>query len=106
MRNTEHKDRLLKQKEQGKDTGIQRVNQLDLVRKAFFMQPCTMLMAAHDTGVERAGICRYVATMFKQKEIAIIKKTYCVITNHRAGYYTTDKNLFPKQPEQGKLFEL
>ena len=92
-------------KERGKDTKKQRLIQLKKVKEAFLKQPATMLMIAQITQIERANICRYVDILEKQNEIAFIEKSKCPITKHRAGFYTTNKNLFPQRPIQGKLFE-
>jgi hypothetical protein len=55
----------------------------------------TMLMAAKTTGIERANICRYVAVMRKADRVALISVKPCELTKHAAGYYSTDRNLFP-----------
>ena len=66
--------------------------------------PATMLMLAKQTNIERANICRYINTMKENNDVAIVKRHFCKVTNYLAAYYTTDKNLFPKQPVQLKLF--
>jgi dethiobiotin synthetase len=86
----------------GKDT--KKVKQLEATEQAFFNDPCTMLMAAQHTGIERANICRYVATLRKQNKVAVIKRAYCQITQHTAGYYTTDPAKFPPISQQLNLF--
>jgi hypothetical protein len=53
-----------------------------------------MLQCAHLTGIERANICRYVAELEKQGEIALVRKGLCPITGYRAGFYSTDPKLF------------
>lgn len=80
-----------------------RLNQLEKTEKAFADRPATMLMIAHKTGIERANICRYVATLQKSGKIALLRKRSCQVTGAKAGYYTTDPNLFPKE-QQLNLF--
>lgn len=60
------------------------------VFNSFFAQPKTMLMVALETGIERAGICRYVATLRKENRIHLVTKGICPITKHRAGFFTTN----------------
>jgi hypothetical protein len=69
--------------------------QIDEVERAFNFRPPTMLECAYQTGIERANICRYVAELEKQGEIALVRKGLCPITGYRAGFYTTNKSLFP-----------
>jgi hypothetical protein len=69
-------------------------SQANKVFASLYSSPKTMLMASHETGVERANICRIVAQMRREKRIKILWKGLCKITNHRAGYYSTDKALF------------
>jgi hypothetical protein len=78
--------------------------QREIVFKAFLKMPATMLMVAHQTSIERANICRYVAELEKSKSIAVIKKGFCKISKHRAGYYSTNKELLSVLPQQTKLF--
>ncbi|MFZ4741611.1 MAG: hypothetical protein ACOYLE_10660 [Bacteroidales bacterium] len=63
--------------------------QKNIVFNAFLGSPKTMLMVADITGVERAGVCRYVAKLRETNSISKVKTGLCKITNHRAGYYTT-----------------
>ncbi|WP_125047752.1 hypothetical protein [Pontibacter arcticus] len=49
-----------------------------------------MLMIARKTGIERANICRYVATLRKAGAITLIRKGFCPITGFRAGFFTTN----------------
>jgi len=66
--------------------------QLHKVFMAFHSEPKTMLMVAIETGIERAGVCRYVATLRKWDRITLAGRKLCPITKHRACYYTTDPN--------------
>ena len=79
-------------KRQGKDKHFQ--TQYKEVYAALFMQPKTMLMVSIETGILRANICRHIATMRNKKNrITLVRKGYCQITKHRAGYYTTNPKL-------------
>lgn len=73
---------------QGKDTKI--IGQERKTFQAFYSQPKTMLMVSVETGIERANICRYVATLRKQGRIFLIRNGICPITKHRAGFLTTN----------------
>jgi hypothetical protein len=68
--------------------------QMKRVFTAFQRKPSTMLMVAHETGIERASICRYLAKLQKINNIHLLKQGLCKVSKHRAGYYTTDTNLF------------
>lgn len=68
--------------------------QMKRVFAAFKRKPSTMLMVSIETGVLRANICRYVAKWQKQGSIHLLKQGLCKVSKHRAGYYTTDTNLF------------
>ena len=79
-------------KRQGKDKHFE--VQMKRVFAAFKRKPSTMLMVSIETGILRANICRYVAKWQKQGSIHLIKQELCKVSKHRAGYYTTDTNLF------------
>lgn len=79
-------------KGQGKDKHFQA--QMKRVFKALCRQPKTMLMVSIETGILRANICRYVAKWQKSNSIHLLKQGLCKVSKHRAGYYTTDTNLF------------
>jgi hypothetical protein len=79
-------------KRQGKSTQFQA--QMERVFAAFKRQPSTMLMVSVETGILRANICRYVAKWKKSNSIHLFKQGLCKVSKHRAGYYTTDTNLF------------
>jgi len=64
------------------------------VYEAFKRKPSTMLMVSIETGILRANICRYVAKWQKHDSIHLLKHGLCKVSKHRAGYYTTDTNLF------------
>jgi hypothetical protein len=66
-------------------------NQYYTVKKAFAKSPATMLMIAHQTGIERANICRYIATMKRRNEINLIGFGLCHISGFKAGFYSTSK---------------
>lgn len=80
-------------KRQGKSTHFQA--QIKRVFAALYRQPKTMLMVSIETGILRANICRYVAEWEKQNCIRIVRKGICPISKHRAGFYTTNPELFP-----------
>ena len=86
---------------QNKDKAF--INQFNRVRKAFYKAPKTMLMVSNETGILRANICRYVRKLRQSDNIAEVKKGLCKISNHRAGYLTTDPDQFPKS-NQIKMF--
>lgn len=79
-------------KRQGKDKHFEA--QMKRVFAAFKRRPSTMLMVSIETGILRANICRYVAEWQKQGSIHLLKQGLCKVSKHRAGYYTTDTNLF------------
>jgi hypothetical protein len=79
-------------KRQGKDKHFE--VQMKRVFVAFKRKPSTMLMVSIETGILRANICRYVAKWQKQGSIHLLKQGLCSVSKHRAGYYTTDTNLF------------
>jgi len=68
--------------------------QMKRVFAAFERNPSTMLMVSIETGILRANICRYVAKWQRQGKIHLMKQGLCKASKHRAGYYTTDTNLF------------
>lgn len=78
-------------------------NQFKVIHKSFYNAPKTMLMASKETGILRANICRYVATLRESDKIAEVKKGLCKISKHKAGFLTTDPNQFPKS-NQLKMF--
>jgi hypothetical protein len=79
-------------KRQGKDKHFE--VQMKRVFAAFKRKPSTMLMVSIETGILRANICRYVSEWQKQGRIHLFKQGLCKVSKHRAGYYTTDTNLF------------
>lgn len=79
-------------KERGKDKHFEA--QKKRVFAALYRQPKTMLMVSIETGILRANICRYVAEWQEKGSIQLFKQGVCKISKHRAGYYTTDTNLF------------
>ena len=79
-------------KGQGKSKHFQ--TQIQRVSAALYRQPKTMLMVSIETGILRANICRYVAKWKKQNCIKIVRQGICPISKHRAGFYTTNPELF------------
>lgn len=76
--------------------------QMKKVFRAFYNQPKTMLMVSVETGILRANICRYIAEWKKENRIAIYRKGICPLTKHRAGFYTTNPEMFPKNCKNPK----
>ena len=74
--------------------------QASLVFAAFKRKPCTMLMAAFDTGIFRANICRLISEWEKDGRIQLIRKGTCPISRYKAGYYSTDRSLFNEEGGQ------
>lgn len=91
-------------KGQGKDKHFQA--QMQRVFVAFYKQPKTMLMVSIETDILRANICRYVAKWEKQNCIRIVRKSICPISKHRAGFYTTNPELFPAIVEPSNTVKL
>lgn len=78
-------------------------SQASVIFQSFFKSPKTMKMVEVETGIDRANICRRVSELRELKKIAIVETKLCEITKHRAGYLTTNPELFPKD-NQLKLF--
>jgi hypothetical protein len=91
-------------KGQGKSTHFQA--QLKRVFTALYRQPKIMLMVSIETGILRANICRYVANWEKENRIYIVRKGICPISKHRAGFYTTNPELFPSIVERSNTVKL
>jgi hypothetical protein len=85
---------------QGKDTKFQ--VQTQRVFAALYRQPKTMLMVSIETGILRANICRYIAEWEKYNRVWIVRKGICPISKHRAGFYTTNPEMFPAIVEPTK----
>ena len=62
--------------------------QMEQVYKAF-EHPSTMLMIAKKTGIERANICRFIATCEKADKIKFLGLGVCKISKNIAGFYST-----------------
>lgn len=78
-------------------------SQFKVVYQSFYKAPKTMLMVSKETGILRANVCRFVATLRESEKIAEVKKSLCKISKHEAGFLTTDPNQFPKS-NQLKMF--
>jgi len=76
-----------------------RQSQIQKVAEAFRKAPATMLMIARQTGIERAGVCRYVATLRKADQIYFVRKGLCPITRHTANFLTTNEAYRPTLKE-------
>ena len=86
--------------EQDKDNHFE--TQMKRVFEAFKRKPSTMLMVSFETGILRANLCRYVAKWEKENRICIARKGICPISKHRAGFYTTNPDLFKSIVEPSK----
>lgn len=93
MKNQNNKANAFQHKRQPQDTNFKA--QMERVFAALYGQPKTMLMVSIETGILRANICRYVAEWEKENRICIVRKGICPISKHRAGFYTTNPELFP-----------
>ena len=91
-------------KGQGKDKHFQ--GQKQRVFTAFLRHPKTMLAVSIETDILRANICRYVAEWEKENRICIVRKGICPISKHRAGFYTTNPELFPAIVEPSNTVKL
>jgi len=79
-------------------------SQLRKVYQELKKEPQTMLQVSVKTGILRANICRYIRTLRKRKQIAVTTVGKCPLSKHKAQFFTTDKALFPTDP-QTAMFE-
>jgi DNA-binding MarR family transcriptional regulator len=75
------------------------IAQFQITKEKFAVKPSTMKMISEDTGIDRSNICRYVDTMRKNNSIFLLYKKRCPITKHKAGFYTTNPDLMPKDKQ-------
>ena len=68
--------------------------QLATVDHIFSQSPKTMLQVSIESGILRANICRYVSTLRKYGNIHLVKVGICPISKHRAGFYTTELEIW------------
>lgn len=80
-----------------KDTQKHFDKQLIRVFNSLLESPKTMWEASVNSGVVRANVCRHVATLRKQKRVAVIRKRPCKISGHLAGELTANPELFPRE---------
>ncbi len=66
------------------------------VFKELNTSPKTMLMVAKKTGIERAYICWIIKQMRENKKVEVFCHDLCKVSKHKAGYYTTNPDLFKK----------
>lgn len=71
--------------------------QIARVLKAFREHPKTMLMVSIETGIYRANICRYVATLRQEYHIYKVAVSFCKVSKYRACYYSAAPTLFSSQ---------
>lgn len=82
------------------------IKQKTIVYNAFNSDiPKTMLQVSEETNIRRANICRYVAEFRKQDNIQLLQKGICPISIHRAGFYTTNTELFINVNQQLRMFD-
>jgi len=53
-----------------------------------------MRMVANETGILRSSICKIVADLRSDNLIELKRKEICKVSKYRAGYYTTNQDLF------------
>ena len=80
-------------------------SQIQAVIDSFHDGVKTMLEVSKETCIYRANICRYVRILKKAGLIFFVFKNRCRITNHLAGFYTTNKSLVNAH-DQGTQLEL
>lgn len=100
MENQNNKANAFQHKRQPQDTNFKA--QMQRAFAALYRQPKTMLMVSIETGILRANLCRYVAEWEKENRICIARKGICPISKHRAGFYTTNPDLFKSIVEPSK----
>lgn len=76
------------------DKGNEFRAQYQIVYRSFMERPKTMFQVEKETGVVRPNICRFVAMMEEDGVIQLLYKADCPISGYRAGFYTTDRDLF------------
>ena len=91
-------------KGQGKSTQFQ--VQTKRAFAALYKQPKTMLMVEVETGIMRSNICWYVREWQQENRIKVVRKGICPISKHRAGFYTTNPELFPSIVEPSNTVKL
>lgn len=79
-------------------------NQKQRVYLSLLERPKTMLEVSIETGILRANICRYVGKMRKIGQVAVARHGLCPVSKFRAGFLTTDSDLFPCVPPQQTSF--
>jgi response regulator of citrate/malate metabolism len=76
--------------------GTDSPTQYKVVFHKLMENPQTMLEVSMLTGILRANICRYIASMVNAGVAQMIYKDKDRYTHSLAGHYTTDKALFKK----------
>ena len=87
------------------DKGIKYLTQEQRTFLSFKEYPKTMLQVSREIGIERANICRFVKMFRKRDHVAVVRQGLCPITKFKAGFLTTNPDLFPAVPVQPTLFE-
>ena len=71
-------------------------NELLAVKEFLKDKIATQTEVAVALNIYRPNLCRRKRTLEKAGELAVVKKGICPITKHKAGFITTNKELFPK----------
>lgn len=87
------------------DKGNEFRSQYQTVYQSFTERPKTMFPIEKKTNIVRTNICTFVAMMKEKKIIQSLYKVDCPTSSYRAGFYTTNEDLFvSSQPLQLSLF--
>lgn len=87
----------------GKDSNY--LPQIQQVSKSFFEKPKTSYQVAIDTGITRPNVCRYVGSLKKSDNIAVVRFGICPISKENGvQFLTTNPAFYPKE-RQLNLFE-
>jgi hypothetical protein len=83
------------------------LDQFKATEQEFFKGFFTMKTIAVKLGIDRANVCRYVATLRKSNRIQFVKKGICPITKcSGVGFYTTNPEYFVKSNQLELFTEL
>ncbi|GAB2629968.1 hypothetical protein GCM10027035_25480 [Emticicia sediminis] len=100
----ENKTNTSKDSLQGQSKDKQHLDQFQKVFNEYFKQPFTMKMVSVNCNIDRANICWYNRDLRRLGRIKAVRKGICPITKHRAIYWTTNPQFFPKE-SQLNIFE-
>ena len=80
------------------------LTQYERVKKFLYKRPATRLEISVKTGILIQNVCRYVAMLRKQEQIAIIKHDTCQISGQKSEYLSTNPVYFKEYGKQMTLF--